>query len=398
MTCGDQATSPVKTGDPVISEVERQVIDSNNAFGLSLFREVNRGSDEDENIFISPLSASMALGMTANGARTTTLEAMMNTLGFSGLSMHEMNSSYRSLIDMLTGLDPNTVFEIANSIWYDEGRVFRQDFLDTCTFYFDADVRELNFASPGAGDVINAWVEDKTHGKIDQIIESDIGEDVVMYLINAIYFLGTWLYEFDPDLTMEADFHLADGSIAACDMMQQPGNEEKCEFMYCSNDLFQAVDLPYGDDWYSMSVFLPRHGVDIDSLIGEFTQENWNEWTGGFEPDSGRLHLPRFEIEFGLLLNDALTSLGMGIAFNPTLADFTGMRDEGMLWINRVIHKTFVRVDEAGTEAAAVTVVEMVESVSDDFYMIVDRPFVFAIREKHSGTILFIGKVMDPTS
>jgi serpin B len=394
--CGDQSTSPVRTGGPVITEGEQRVIDTNNAFGLNLFREIDRAGKADENIFISPLSASMALGMTANGARTTTLEAMMNTLGFSGLSMYEMNSSYRSIIEMLTGLDPETVFEIANSIWYREGRVFRQEFLDTCGTYFDAVVRPLDFSADGAADTINAWVEDKTHGKIDEIIEPPIGSTVVMYLINAIYFLGSWTYEFDPDLTSEAPFYLPDGSSLTCSIMQRPGEEEKCEYMYLSNASFQAVDLPYGDGWYGMTVFLPAYGVGIDSLIGELTIENWDAWMAGFEEDEGTLYLPRFEIEYDLLMNDALISLGMGIAFDPAGADFTGMRDEGGLWINRVIHKTYVKVDEEGTEAAAVTAVEMVETSVGSFVMRVDRPFIFAIREKHSGTILFIGKIVNP--
>lgn len=394
--CGDQSTSPVRTGGPVITEAEQYVIDSNNAFGLSLFREINQASKSDENIFISPLSASMALGMTTNGARTATLDAMMNTLGFSGLSMHQMNSSYRSIIDMLAGLDPETVFEIANSIWYDSGHVFRQEFLDTCGTYFDAMVKPLNFAAAGAADTINAWVEDETHGKIDEIIEPPIGEDVVMYLINAIYFLGTWTFEFDPDLTSDALFYVPDGSSVTCSMMQRPGEDEKCDYMFLHDEAFRAVDLPYGDGWYSMTIFLPHIGVDIDSLIGGFTRESWDSYMAGFEVEEGRLYLPRFEIEYDLLMNDALTSLGMGIAFDPWQADFSGMRDEGGLWINRVIHKTYVKVDEAGTEAAAVTAVEMVETSAGPFVMRVDRPFIFAIREKHSGTILFIGKIVDP--
>ena len=396
LCCGDQSTSPVKTEGPVITDAEQYVIDTNNAFGLNLFREIDRAGKTYENIFISPLSASMALGMTTNGARTATLDAMMNTLGFSGLSMYEMNSSYRSIIDMLTGLDPETVFEIANSIWYDDGHVFRQEFLDTCGTYFDAVVRPLDFSAHAAADTINAWVEDKTHGKIDEIIEPPIGADVVMYLINAIYFLGSWAHEFDPGLTTDALFYLPDGSSATCSMMQRPGEEEKCDYTYMSNAVFQAVDLPYGDGWYSMTVFLPGYSVDIDSLIGEFTRENWDNWMAGFEEDEGRLYLPRFEIEYDLLMNDALSNLGMGIAFDPSRADFTGMRDEGGLWINRVIHKTYVKVDEEGTEAAAVTAVEMIETSAGPFVMRVDRPFIFAIREKHSGTILFIGKIVNP--
>ncbi len=398
LNCGDQSPSPTSDGLPQLAEAEQHLVNSQNIFGLKLFREIVAEEADGANIFVSPLSVSMALGMTANGARGMTLEAMMNTLEFSGLTMGEMNSSYSSIIDLLTGLDPETVFSIANSIWYREGRIFKQEFFDTCATYFDAVVRALDFSDDAAVDTMNAWVEEKTNRKIDEVLEPPIPSDVVMYLINAIYFLGTWAYEFDPALTSEALFYLSDGSSVTCDMMQQPGDEEETEYRYYSNDEFQAIDLPYGDGWFSMIVLLPGVGVDIDSLIYEFTPENWDTWMASFEEKDGRIYLPKFEIGYYLLMNDVLGSLGMGIAFDPENADFTGMRDEGQLWISRVIHKTYVKVDEEGTEAAAVTVVEMTDSVSDSFTMRVDRPFIFAIREKHSGTVLFLGKIMNPVS
>lgn len=394
--CGDQSTAPEDNPPRQLTGAEQQVVDSDNAFGLNLFREIAATGKSDENIFVSPLSVSMALGMTANGAAGTTLEAMMNTLEFSGLSMHEMNSSYRSLIDLLTGLDPETVFNIANSIWYREDKVFKQEFYDTCRTYFDAVVYGLDFYEDGAVDTINGWVEEKTNGKITEILAPPIPGDAVMYLINAIYFLANWTYEFDPALTSEAPFYLAGGSSVTCDLMKQPGDEEECEYMYYADASFQAIDLPYGDGYYSMTVLLPAPGADVDSLIGECTVENWSAWMDSLDTENGRIYLPKFEIEYDILLNDVLTALGMGIAFNASLADFTGMRDEGGLWISRVIHKTYVKVDEEGTEAAAATVVEMVETVTDSFIMRVDRPFIFALREKHSGTILFIGKIANP--
>ena len=396
LNCGDQSPSPISDGPPQLSEAEQHLVNSQNIFGLKLFREIVAEEADGVNIFVSPLSVSMALGMTANGARGTTLEAMINTLEFSGLTMGEMNSSYRSIIDLLTGLDPETVFSIANSIWYREGHIFKQEFFDTCATYFDAVVRALDFSDDAAVDTMNAWVEDKTNGKIDEVLEPPIPSDVVMYLINAIYFLGTWAYEFDPALTSEALFYLSDGSSVICDMMQQPGDEEESEYRYYSNDEFQAIDLPYGDGWFSMTVLLPGVGVDIDSLISEFTPENWDTWMASFEEKDGRIYLPKFEIGYYLLMNDVLGSLGMGVAFDPENADFTGMRDEGQLWISRVIHKTYVRVDEEGTEAAAVTVVEM--PGRPPFRMRVDRPFIFAVREKHSGTVLFLGKIVNPVS
>jgi serpin B len=395
-SCGEQSTAPENNTPRLLTDAEQRVVDADNAFGLKLFREIAAAEMDTENIFISPLSVSMALGMTANGAAGATLEAMMNTLEFSGLGMHEMNSSYRSLIDLLTGLDSETEFNIANSIWYREDRVFRQEFFDTCSTYFDAVVRGLDFSQGGVADTINAWVEDKTNGKIEDILEPPIPETVVMYLVNAIYFLASWTSEFDPALTSQAPFHLPDGSSVTCDLMQQPDDEEVCEYMYYRDQGVQIVDLPYGNGHYSMTILLPGVLTDMDSLIADCTVENWSAWMDSLEATDGMIYLPKFEIEYDLLMNDVLTTLGMGIAFDPWRADFTGMREEGELWINRVIHKSYVKVDEEGTEAAAATVVEMVETEVGSFIMRVERPFIFAIREKHSGIILFVGKIANP--
>lgn len=396
VNCGDKSVSPGGAEPRQLSGTEQELVNSQNVFGLGLFRETVAAEPSDSNVFISPLSVSMALGMTANGARGTTLEAMMSTLEFSGLTMNEMDSCYRSLMDLLTGLDPETVFNIANSIWYRDTRVFKEEFFDTCRYYFDAEVRALDFSKDEAVDTMNAWVKEKTEGKIEEVLEPPIPAAVVMYLINAIYFLGTWMYEFDPALTADVPFYLPGGSTVTCEMMQQPGAEEESDYLYYSDSDLEAVDLPYGDGWFSMTVLLPKPGIDIDALIGEFSQEKWDAYIAGLEEKPGRIYLPKFEIEYDLLMNDVLTAMGMGIAFDRVRADFTGMRDEGELWISRVIHKTYVRVYEEGTEAAAVTVVEMTESASDSFVMRVDRPFIFAIREKHSGTILFIGKIVNP--
>jgi serine protease inhibitor len=394
--CGDGTTSPEGYVPRDLTAAEQQVVQSENVFGLSLFRTVADAAAPDENVFVSPFSVSMALGMTANGAAGTTLQAMLNTLGFSGLGMHDVNASYLGLMDLLPGLDPDVAFNVANSIWYRQGYSFNQSFFDTCTAYFDAAVREIDFDGMSAVDTINAWVSEKTRGKIEEILEPPIGGDVVMYLINAIYFLANWEYEFDPALTEEAPFYLPDGSTVSVSLMRQPAEDEESVYMCYSNSSFQAVDLPYGNGLYSMTVLLPRPGVDIDSLIGEFSPENWETYMAGFEEKEGRIFLPKFEIECKYLLNNALISMGMGIAFDWSLADFTGMRPEGGLWISRVIHKTYVKVDEEGTEAAAVTVVEMIETEFNSFEMRVDRPFIFAIRESHSGTILFMGKIVNP--
>ena len=207
-------SGPTEPGEPVLPRVltsqEEGLITSGNLFGLSLFRAVS-AAEGDQNVFISPLSVSMALGMTLNGAEGATRTAMEETLELAGLTEAEINAAYRSLIDLLTGLDPKVVFEIANSIWYREGLPIDPAFVGLNETFFDAVVRELDFSSPEAVPTINGWVDEKTHGKIEEILSGPIDPLVVMYLINAIYFNGDWTWRFDADLTADRPFYLSGG-------------------------------------------------------------------------------------------------------------------------------------------------------------------------------------------
>ncbi|KPK99471.1 MAG: hypothetical protein AMJ91_07700 [candidate division Zixibacteria bacterium SM23_73_3] len=389
--------NPVSTQSKVPFEptaTEKRLIKSDNKFGLKLFKEIIK-EEKNKNVFISPLSVSMALGMTYNGANGTTREAMQKTLELNDLTIQEVNESYKSLTESLTQLDPKVKFQIANSIWYRRSLTPEAEFINLNKTYFDALVSGLDFNDPNAAKIINAWVEENTHGKIKQIVDDPIDPMILMFLINAIYFKGTWTYEFDKDLTKDDWFYLTDGSRKSCKMMEQ-----RSLYRHLSNDDFEAVDLPYGDEDFSMTIFLPNHDTEVDSLIVKFDQESYNYWLSCFKSDSGNIYLPKFKLEYKLQLNDALKALGMGIAFSPA-ADFSKMYKDVGVWIDQVIHKTFLQVDEEGTEAAAVTVVTMTTSAgpgnSSDFEMRVDRPFVFVIRENHSQTILFIGKIVDPT-
>lgn len=382
--------------DPLreLTPLEKQLTESDNDFGLTLFQEIVQ-AEQDTNVFISPLSVAMALGMTLNGAAGTTDEAMRNTLGFWDLTHREINETFSSLIALLTELDPKVVFEIANSIWYRNTFEVEEPFIDVNKTYFDAEVRSLDFSSPTAPDTINIWVNDKTHGKIEEII-NQIDPQVVMYLINAIYFNGTWQYEFDEEETQDDVFNRPDGSQIACRMMKQQN-----DFDYFENDDFQAVDLPYGDGQFSMTVFLPKPSRSVDDLIAELSWTKWIAWMNQFQKSRGTLYLPKFTVEYGILLNDCLSSMGMGVAFDPWEADFTKINSDGNLYISRVLHKTYVEVDEEGTEASAVTAVEVsLTSIGDEpagFVMRVNRPFFFVIREHHSQTLLFMGKVNNPS-
>jgi serine protease inhibitor len=377
-----------------LSSSEMKLVESDNSFGLKLFKEINT-EEANSNVFISPLSISMALGMTYNGARESTEEAMRTTLGFGDLSMDEINQSYKSLIELLKGIDSDVEFNIANSIWYRNDYTFEEDFFGRCNEYFDARVSGLDFSQEEAvKDIINNWVEENTNGRIKDILDR-VPEDAVMYLVNAIYFYGTWTYRFKEEDTKDGLFYLPGGSTKNCKMM-----ELKSRFKYFEDSLLQAIDIPYGKGNYSMTVILPREGEDIDLLIAGLTQGKWDEWMNGFSEDTVNLFFPKLKLEYKTdsILKEVLTDMGMGIAFDCEDANFTGMYKPGEIFINRIIHKTFLKVDEEGTEAAAATVVEMeLTCIPDDSpTMRVNKPFIFAIRENHSGTILFMGKIIEP--
>ncbi len=387
---------PVSPAIPLeLSVAQKRLVQSDNRFGIKLFKETTIQEEKGKNIFVSPLSVSMALGMTYNGADGSTKEAMETTLELSGLTIDEINNCYKSLIELLTGLDPKVKFQIANSIWYRHDWSFEEEFLGLCKTYFDAEVSGLDFSDPDASSaVMNGWVNENTNGKIEEIVDPDaIDWNTVMFLINAIYFKGTWTYEFDRELTADDQFTRSDGSKTTCRMMIQQG-----DFQYFETDDFRAIDLPYGDGKFSMTVLVPKSHRTVDWLTTEFSPDNWNGWIGRFDKVSVTLHMPKFKLEYGLTLNDVLKALGMEIAFDPDRADFTKMYRIRGVYIDEVKHKTFVDVNEEGTEAAAATSVEMAfRSAPSSIDMRVDRPFVFAIRESQSQTILFIGKIEEPT-
>jgi serpin B len=370
---------------------EQALVKSDNNFGLKLFKKVVEQEGE-KNIFISPLSVSMALGMTYNGANGSTKEAMENTLELSGLTIREINESYKTLIELLTNLDPKVILTIANSIWYKQEFTFEPEFINLNKTYFNAEVSGLDFNDPNSVGIINNWVDKNTNGKISEIINS-INPLDVMFLINAIYFKGTWTYEFDEDLTKDDWFYLPGGSKVNCKMMEQEG-----DFQYFANGDFEAVDLPYGDGYFSMTIILPGPDKNIDDLIAGFTPDNWKEWMSGFNKQGLVVQMPRFKLQYKLSLIPALGALGMEIAFDPLQANFTRMYPPGELYISEVKHKTFVEVNEEGTEAAAVTSVTITITSVDPSPPVfrVDRPFVFVIRENHSGSIIFAGKIIEP--
>ncbi|HUI28613.1 MAG TPA: serpin family protein [Candidatus Acidoferrales bacterium] len=394
-------TSPGNNPNPnpnplPISPIEKQVESATNSFAANLFGQV-AAQEKGENFFISPLSVSMALAMTLNGANGKTYDDMQKTLGLSGLTNDEINQSYQSLITMFSNLDPNVTFNIANSIWYRNTFQVISSFLTTDSVYYNADVRPLNFSDPNAANVVNSWVSDKTNGKIPDVISPPIDPGTMMYLINALYFNGTWKYEFDSANTEDKPFALLSGTNENVPTMMVHDTVMK----YYSDSSFTAVELPYGSGDYSMLVLLPNGSSSFSDAEVSLTQTEVNNIIDGLSEQDVVVSLPKFKVEYKTDLVRILTNLGMGSAFSGG-ADFTRINKTMPLQITGVLHKTYIDVNERGTEAAAVTVVTVGTTVVGPhigpIYFTVDRPFIFLIKENHDNTIMFMGAVVDPTA
>ena len=380
--------------EPETVSIDINVVTANTRFGFDLFNDI-RKIEQDKNIFISPLSISIALAMTLNGASGETEQAMTNTLYLQQLDSESINTGYAGLRHTLQTSDPKVTLTIANSLWARQDVPFKQDFLQRNTEYFGAEVSTLDFTDPNTLPTINQWVNTNTNGKITKILD-EINPDMVLFLINAIYFKGTWQTEFDPSRTRDSTFYLATGDEKQIPMMTRTG-----DYLYYENNeaKFQAISLPYGDGRMSMYIFLPYRESDLNTFLEGLNTENWENWVSQFHEQEVFLSMPKFKLEYEKTLNTPLQSLGMGIAFAPGLADFSRMADlEALgknLYIGEVLHKAVVEVNEEGTEAAAVTSVGIRATSAPPAFM-ANRPFFFAIRDNETKTVLFMGTVVDP--
>jgi serine protease inhibitor len=371
---------------------EQEVIASSNAFAFALLREVYT-REQSPNVFISPLSASMALGMTLNGAAGGTFDAMRATLGFAGLSQEEINRSYHGLVALLLNLDPRVELHIANSTWARDGFPFHADFFDALRTWFDADARQLDFADPGAVDDVNRWASENTRGRIPHVLDA-IEPHHILFLLNAVYFKGDWTTRFDRAATAAAPFTLGNGQQV---QVQRMSGMIRGGMRWI--DGVVIGELPYGGQAFVMNVVLPPQDGSLADLVAGLDAGTWASWTESLPPDYGvvdpmEVRMPRIELEYEALLNEPLGALGMGVAFAPGQADFSRLTPEDA-YLDFVKQNTFLRIDEEGTEAAAVTTVG-VGTVSAPAALIVDRPYLLVIRERLSGAILFMGAIGDP--
>lgn len=379
---------------PANDKVDPRLASANTDFGFKLFAEIAR-QGAGKNVFISPSSIVLCLAMAYNGAEGETKQAMARALEAQGMTLEELNRAYAGLKAALENPDPKVQLLIANSLWARKGIKLNPEFIKRAKQFYEAQVTELDFDDPASVATINRWVSDNTKAKIDKIIDS-IERDTILFLINAIYFKGKWANEFAKERTKEDAFHPESGPERRAQMMSQSGS-----YRYYEAKNFQAVSLPYGGGRVSMYIFLPAKGATLAEFQKGLTAANWQSWMQEFAESEGDVTLPRFRVEYEVTLNDALKALGMEVAFDASRANFTGMLQGGQnAYISKVKHKTFVEVNEEGTEAAAVTSTEMRATSAmrprQRFRMVVDHPFFCAIRDNTTGTVLFMGSITEP--
>ncbi|MBW4496300.1 MAG: serpin family protein [Oscillatoria princeps RMCB-10] len=387
-----QCPGEVKLSSIGDKKVDPKVIAANTRFSFKLFSEILKQNSRN-NVFVSPSSVALSLAMTYNGAGGETQQAMAKVLELQGTDLKSLNEANAILQAGLVKGDPKVEISVANSLWTINGGSFKPEFIQKTHDFYSANVTALDSSNPAP--TINGWVKQCTRGKISKIIDkNEITPDLALVLINAVYFKGIWTVPFNKRDTADRPFTLLDGR-----QKQQPMMSRKGWYSYSENEQFQAVSLPYGDGRFSMYVFLPKPTSSLAEFYKNITPENWQSWMNSFSPREGELQLPRFKLEDNIDLGKTLTDLGMGVAFSNG-ADFSGMTPVPVK-IGKIKQKTFVKVNEEGTEAAAVTEQEMRVKAPGNppsriFQMIVDRPFFCAIIDNQTGTILFMGSIVEP--
>ena len=372
-----------------------QIVDANNRFGFDLFTQLQQDSTSpNKNIFVSPQSVAIALAMLRNGTAGATLQEITSTLKLEQLANTDIDSSYNKLLQTLTTADEDLKLAIANSLWINQDVPLSEQFVKTTLDFYQGRVTNLDFADPAAKETINQWVASNTAHKITQIVDQTSPEDA-LYLINAIYFKGSWTNKFDSQITAEQPFYLQSDTPKSVPMMSQTG-----DYRYYENEQFQAIRLPYGTKAeMGMYLFLPQPDSTLEQFNQQLNLANWQEWLSQMRSQPGNVSLPKFKLEYDIELQNVLATLGISQAFNPTQADFSTMTDSPVV-IDTIKHKAVIEVNEEGSEAAAVTSigVRITSAIPQEqpFNININRPFFFAIRDDITETILFMGNVVEP--
>lgn len=375
--------------------VDSRIVDANTGFGFRMLKQLSNAGGNKANVVISPTSLSLALSMTYNGAAGSTKTAMAKALGYADIAPRQINLGNEALLANLQAPGEGITISVANSLWARKGVQFTPKFLANGAGYYKAQIETLSTAEK-----INAWVKNKTRGKIDKIVDQ-VDPSHILFLVNAVYFNGLWSSPFDEKLTKDGKFTLLGGKTETVRMMHQTEH-----FEYLQESGFELINLTYGPGRVSMYVLLPAKGTSLASFYKKLTPAVWAKWMGQIRDRSRQVELtmPKFKLEYkaDAEAKAALTALGMGVAFDPGKADFHAMckiPPTPNVYIGEVVHKTYIDVSEKGTEAAAATSVGMVGTAMPPQYipkMIVNHPFFFAIRDNMTGEMLFMGSVVDP--
>ena len=391
VSCKNSSVTP--TPDTVVPTGELRVsapfAEQTTQFAFDLAKRITKKEGMDKNVFVSPLSLHIALGMVLNGANAQTAQEIQKTLNLDAQTLADANRTYQNLMENLPATDKKVTLQLANSLWYRNTFEVATTFQDVLKQTFRAEVSAQDFNSPATVGNINAWASKNTNGKIPKVIDA-IQPNNVMFLLNALYFKGDWKEQFLTTNTVDAPFKLASGAEKTVRMMRQETNLRRA-----FRPGYLAFELPYGSDKFAMTVLLPAQNSTADALLTGLTGTDWIQLQKDMTPSKMDIGLPRFTLNYEIMLNDILGEMGMPTAFTDR-ADFTKMNPKGGLALSFVKQNTFVAVDEKGTEAAAVTSVGVVTTAFNP-PTLCDRPFVFVIHEKTSGTVLFVGKIADPT-
>ncbi|RKR83865.1 serpin B [Mucilaginibacter gracilis] len=374
--------------DLELTTTEQQKVLADNSFSFKLLKKVSADASFNDNLMISPLSVSFAMAMANNGSAGQTFTDINSTMNFNGFTPDQVNNYYNKLITGLPKVDPGTILKVANSVWYTQTLPVLPQFTQTNSTLYQAKVQSVDFGAAATKDMMNQWVSDQTNGKIPNLVDKTDALDV-MYLINALYFKGTWDNRFNPASTHQQAFYLANNNTIQTDFMSGVVHYNS----YINNDV-HVFELPYNNKKFNMVIIMPIT-TTVQSLVSTLDSAKWQSLTSQLHANNGNLNIPKFKFSYGLPLNNALIGLGMGNAFSP-LANFTRISATGNLQITKVQHKTFIEVNEDGTEAAAATSVEIGVGAPAPTNNTIDRPFFFAIREVKTGLILFTGVLNNP--
>lgn len=394
--CSSDSTGPGANEPPAeltalpraLTAPEQEAIAASNDFGLSLLASVVDEQD-GENVVLSPLSASVALGMAYAGAESLTADSMQRTLGWGSASRDQVLAGYRDLPTLLAGLDPRVQFTSANALWVRNGFPILPGYTAEVEQFFGADVRNGAFDATTVAEM-NQWASEQTNGRIPKVVESLSG-DMVAMLMNALYFKGNWRDQFDPALTQTRPFTPSAGPVVQVPMMSR---QDKMRVGFGSGATW--LELPYGNGAFVMTLALPDEGTALPGWLATLTADSLTSVLGNLREARANLLLPKFRLSLGFQLKDVLSAMGMRRAFDNTTAEF-GRIGSGDLHISHVKQDVFIEVNEEGTEAAAVTQVGVeLTSAPQIVEMQLDRPFAFLIRERLSGTILFAGAIERP--